>query len=233
GHNYRLSGSSSPSCESDGYDEYECSNCGDSYTETIEATGHDYDSDYTGPTCEEDGYYTHTCSNCGDSYETSGASATGHSYELVDEGGGSNCQDQEWEEYECSYCGDSYTTWGGYGGHDYDSDYTGPTCEEDGYYTYSCKYCSESYTEPGRPATGHNWDYLDDETEECTSCGATRSTHGFIASGGEDLEIEIKGFAEEESFVSEEIDFIIKSQEQVLISQDDDLIEEIKTVTDD
>lgn len=66
-HSYAETGRVEPTCTEDGYVEYTCS-CGDSYRETLEATGHSYtETDRKEPTETEDGYIEYTCS-CGDSY---------------------------------------------------------------------------------------------------------------------------------------------------------------------
>ena len=46
----------------------EGSGCGASYTEPVDALGHDYTEIVTEPTCAAGGYTTHTCLRCGDSY---------------------------------------------------------------------------------------------------------------------------------------------------------------------
>ena len=79
GHNYE-SATTDPDCENDGYTTYTCSNCGDTYTETIAALGHNYEAVVTDPDCENDGYTTHTCSNCGDTYTTDPTAALDHAY---------------------------------------------------------------------------------------------------------------------------------------------------------
>ena len=70
-----------PGCESTGVKTYTCTaeGCGATYTETVEAKGHNYNSVVTDPTCTEAGYTTHTCSVCGDSYKDTEVEATGHS----------------------------------------------------------------------------------------------------------------------------------------------------------
>ena len=55
-------------CTEDGCETYTCEYCGDSYEETISATGHDYAEEGTEATCTEDGTATYACQNCGDSY---------------------------------------------------------------------------------------------------------------------------------------------------------------------
>ena len=92
-HNYTSSVTKQPTCTDTGVRTYTCS-CGESYTETIPATGHtwvnancttpkkcsvcgvtegtalghNYASTVTKPTVDSPGYTTHTCSHCGHSY---------------------------------------------------------------------------------------------------------------------------------------------------------------------
>ncbi|MCD7865784.1 MAG: Ig-like domain-containing protein, partial [Clostridiales bacterium] len=95
-------------CEEDGYIEYICTRCGDSYRDDIiyEALGHDYISETTEPTCTNDGYITYTCSRCGDCY-TEGIEALGHDY--ISEITESTCTKAGFTTYTCIVCGDSYT----------------------------------------------------------------------------------------------------------------------------
>ena len=61
-HAHHYTGETTPAtCTEDGETVYTC-DCGDSYTETIPATGHDYSR------VEIDGSYVYTCAVCGDSY---------------------------------------------------------------------------------------------------------------------------------------------------------------------
>ena len=55
-----------PTCEKAGSITYTCTDCGDSYTETIPALGHDYETVTVAATCERAGSVTTTCANCGD-----------------------------------------------------------------------------------------------------------------------------------------------------------------------
>ena len=72
-HNYVSEITSEATCTDDGTVTYTCTGCGDSYTETIKAYGHDYEC------TEEEGYYLYTCKNCGDSY-TEEISSTSYEY---------------------------------------------------------------------------------------------------------------------------------------------------------
>lgn len=72
-HDYVSEITSEATCTDDGTVTYTCTGCGDSYTETIKAYGHDYEC------TEEEGYYLYTCKNCGDSY-TEEISSTSYEY---------------------------------------------------------------------------------------------------------------------------------------------------------
>ena len=66
-------------CTANGVKTYSCS-CGDSYTESIPATGHSYSvTSETAGTCSTAGSKTYTCSNCGDSY-SEGTGKADHSW---------------------------------------------------------------------------------------------------------------------------------------------------------
>lgn len=162
-HNYIESITKNPTCTEDGERTYTC-DCGDSYTETIPATGHHYvdgecehcgekDPDahthsYTEtitkePTCTEEGEKTYTC-ECGDSY-TEVIPATGHHYG---------------DDDKCTDCGELNPEHK----HNYTETITKePTCTEDGEKKYTCD-CGDSYIEV-IPATGHH--YVDGKCDIC------------------------------------------------------------------
>ncbi|MCD8130740.1 MAG: glycosyl hydrolase 53 family protein, partial [Lachnospiraceae bacterium] len=108
-HDYELddNASTASTCTEDGENVYVCTVCGDSYTETVAATGHDYEAVITNPTCTEGGYTTYTCTVCGDSYTADETEATGHDYEAVITN--PTCTEGGYTTYTCTVCGDSYT----------------------------------------------------------------------------------------------------------------------------
>lgn len=79
-HSYTVSVTKEATCTEDGVKTFNCE-CGESYTETISATGHAYKVEVTAPTCTEGGYTTHTCTKCGYSYKDSITGETGHKFE--------------------------------------------------------------------------------------------------------------------------------------------------------
>lgn len=81
GHDYVGSETTAPTCAADGVMTYTCSNCGDSYTESITMIGHNYTGSETkAPTCGAEGETTYTCDNCGNSYTEAIAATGAHVY---------------------------------------------------------------------------------------------------------------------------------------------------------
>lgn len=115
-HSYTSKITKAATCTEDGVKTFTCS-CGDSYTETIDATGHSYSSKVTAPTCENGGYTTHTCGNCGHSYKDSITTALGHSYKTE-----TIAPTTEAEGYDLHTCGNC--------GHQYKDNYTDKLPEE-------------------------------------------------------------------------------------------------------
>ncbi len=169
-HNYIGEITKEPTCTDVGEKTYTC-DCGDSYTETVDPTGHHYkdgectdcgkkdpnhEHSYTEtvtkePTCTESGERTYTCA-CGDSY-TELINPTGHNY----------------VDGECSDCGEKDSE---YHKHSYIEVITKePTCTEAGEKTLTCS-CGETKTE-SIPATGHSYGTDD----KCTDCGELDPNH--------------------------------------------------------
>jgi hypothetical protein len=76
-HSYKKAVIKKADCETDGADNYTCVYCGDSYTQTTGATGHNYKTEIVYPTATDKGYTLHTCINCGDSYKDNETAALG------------------------------------------------------------------------------------------------------------------------------------------------------------
>lgn len=80
-HSYTASVTKQATCTANGVKTYTCS-CGDFYTETINATGHNWDEGKitTKPTCTTEGMKTFTCNNCGE-IKTELVEKTDHNYQ--------------------------------------------------------------------------------------------------------------------------------------------------------
>ncbi len=103
-HSYTETITQEPTCTEDGVKTYTCE-CGNSYTETIPATGHNYgDFVVTKPaTCTEDGIKTKTCANCNDKI-TESIPKTGHTSSdwIIDKNAAINVKGSKHKE--CTVC---------------------------------------------------------------------------------------------------------------------------------
>lgn len=80
-HNYEVTASENATCAKDGYKDFKCSSCGQTYREDLKATGnHDYKVvNSKNATCETGGFKEYKCSTCNHSYRDD-IKATGHNY---------------------------------------------------------------------------------------------------------------------------------------------------------
>ena len=80
-HNYIAIDSQDATCSKDGYNDFKCSKCGQTYHSVIKATGkHNYKIvNSKNVTCESDGFKDYKCSTCSHSYREE-LKATGHNY---------------------------------------------------------------------------------------------------------------------------------------------------------
>ena len=83
-HSYTSEVTIAATCISTGTRTYTCTKCGDVYTESIAATGHNYVDIVVPPTCENNGYTRHQCSFCGAwGLNTDPVNPTGHNYDAT------------------------------------------------------------------------------------------------------------------------------------------------------
>lgn len=167
-------------CTEDRVITYTCTECNESYTEKIPATGHKYNDVVTEASCDKGGYTLHTCANCGDTYKDDFTAPTGHKYTKTTVKQPS-CDTDGVSVYTCDTCGDSYSEVIKAKGHIYASEVTKKAnCTDDGVITYTCAICGDKYTEVIK-AKGHNYsaevtkkaNCTDDEviTYTCANCG--------------------------------------------------------------
>lgn len=106
-HSYTGTVTTAATCTTAGVKTFTCE-CGNSYTESIPATGHKWDSGVvtTEPTEEKEGVRTYTCTVCGETY-TESIPALEHEHSYVSTVVSPTCTNQGYTEHVCS-CGDSY-----------------------------------------------------------------------------------------------------------------------------
>ncbi|MBQ1489745.1 MAG: fibronectin type III domain-containing protein, partial [Eubacterium sp.] len=188
-----------PTCTEDGSVTYTCGECGETKTETIPATGHDWPAEYTveqAPTCTEDGIAKYTCSKCGET-KTETIPAAGHTWPTeytVDVE--PTCTESGLQSIRCEICGEvregTEMTIDPLG-HDWDEGVVDqePTETVDGVMVYTCRRCGETETVVIE-ATGHVWDteFTVDQKPTCTEDGI-QSIHcsicGTVKEGSEEV----------------------------------------------
>lgn len=162
-----------PTCTEGGYTYHECLHgCGTpKIEETLQATGHDFDSaswETVAPTCTDGGYEVRRCANgCGEEERRNEVPASGHSYgELVTEKE-PTCTENGLGFRTCAACGDvQYETIEAEGHRFEEEIIKSETCADDGEAKYTCTDCGFVYTDI-IPATGdHKY-----ENGVCAVCG--------------------------------------------------------------
>lgn len=187
-----------PTCTENGIRTFVCE-CGDSYTQNINALGHDEISanNAVSPNCVTNGKYSDTkCSMCGITLTVGKIiPAVGHLYEdLVTS---PTCVKQGYTTHICSVCGDSYIdNIVEILNHNYVSSITKePTCTEKGVRTYTCTRCNNSYTEQiaekghisisANNAVAATCTTVGKNSDtKCSVCGTTLTTGSTIAAKG-------------------------------------------------
>ena len=173
-----------PTCTEEGVKTFECTVCGKTKTEKVEALGHDWDNDFTvdkEATCEETGLKSIHCKRCDSKKDETVIPAKGHvagekkienATEAVCEAGGSYD-----EVVYCTVCNKeiSRTTIKTEAkGHKWNEGKvtTEPTCTEEGVKTFECTVCGKTKTEKVE-ALGHDWneDFTVDKEATCEETG--------------------------------------------------------------
>lgn len=165
-------------CTDAGSMTYTCTKCGETYTETIAATGHikDEGTIVKAATCTETGTISYKCQVCGKIIETQTLDKKEHNFGWVTVREATCLYDGIRYRY-CIDCGYEETV-----GllipktdHDYIESITAPTCTADGSKKYVCSYCGA--VDPTReaiiiPATGHDYTAKTVKESTCTEDGS-------------------------------------------------------------
>ena len=173
-----------PTCTEEGVKTFECTVCGKTKTEKVEALGHDWNNDFTvdkEATCEETGLKSIHCKRCDIKKDETVIPAKGHvagekkienATEAVCEAGGSYD-----EVIYCTVCNKELsrtTVKTEAKGHKWNEGKitTQPTCTEEGVKTFQCMVCGKTKTEKAS-ALGHDWneDFTVDKEATCEETG--------------------------------------------------------------
>ena len=170
-HNYQTVTHAEPTCTQNGARTHTCQICTYSYTETLPALGHQYQSNRVDSTCNAPSYTEHVCSICQDRYVTDTGSPKGHSF---DEGmlvQAATCLADGMIEKTCTACGATRIEKIPATGHSHRAVVTAPTCTDSGFTTYTC-HCGDSYVSDRVNALGHSYQLVNTREPACEAAGA-------------------------------------------------------------
>ncbi len=178
GHNHTSTVTTKATCTTAGVKTFTCG-CGDTYTESIPATGHKLKLVSQANTCTSAGFEYYICDNCGNMIgDTEYLPKLGHNYKesvLI----AATCTTIGEMLYDCSRCEVSYTEEIPATGHSFGEwvQTKAPTCTATGTERIDCKNCDE-YETRDVAVTAHDWeaDYTVDKAATCTEKGS-RSIH--------------------------------------------------------
>ena len=182
-HSYTSLITTQPTCTKAGVKTYTCSTCGDSYTESIPATGHSYVVVSTEAYCEQT-VTTCRCSKCNNEYTEVRDGGKGHTWELSGETP-ATCVTDGYKSYICIECYETKDEiFPATGVHrEWSKVEKAATCTEDGMMYYQCYDCRAERREVIK-ATGHDfsiqnvsaWPTIFDNgsyTMTCSRCGSS------------------------------------------------------------
>ncbi len=108
-------------CTEKGVKTFTCTECGETKTEEIAATGHKWDAGKVTKeaTCTEDGVKTFTCTECGET-KTEEIAATGHKWDAGKVTKEATCTEDGVKTFTCTECGETKTEKIAATGHHYD-----------------------------------------------------------------------------------------------------------------
>ena len=178
-HSYKETITEEPTCTEAGVKTITCSVCGDTYTESIDALGHDKIShEAKAPTCTAIGWEAYeTCSRC--DYTTyNELPKIKHSYNAVVTA--PTCTAAGFTTNTCSVCGTSYISDEVAAlGHDIVVDEAvAPSCTETGLTAGEhCTRCDHKVAQEEVPALGHDMVVDAAVAPSCTETGLTEGSH--------------------------------------------------------
>ena len=178
-HSYKATITANPSCTEAGVKTFTCSVCGDSYTEAIDALGHELTThEAKAPTCTSIGWDAYeTCSRC-DHTTYNELPKLKHSYEAVVTD--PTCTATGYTTNTCSACGATYISGETSAlGHDMVVDAAvAPTCESTGLTEGShCTRCDHGVAQEEVAALGHDMVVDAAVAPTCESTGLTEGSH--------------------------------------------------------
>ena len=177
-----------PKCEEQGVKSRICKVCQHTEIGKIDATGHDWDEDFTidqAPTCTVEGSKSIHCKKCDAKKDVTTIPANGHDYGEWQTIVAPKCQDKGMKVRTCKVCQHTEMVDVDPTGHAWEDDFTvdqEPTCTTDGSKSIHCKNCDAVKDSTAIPATGHAygepvWSWTGLESATATFTCANDETH--------------------------------------------------------
>ena len=181
-----------PTCTETGTKQYTCTICGETRTEEVAASGHDYSTDWTVDKeagCEVAGSKSHHCTRCDSRKDETEIPASGHTWNDGAITMKPTCTDEGVKTFTCNSCGKTRTEAVEALGHKYRSNWSidvVATCSTKGSKSHHCTRCDSKIDITEISTTMHSWDKgvvtkpatVKEEgvkTYTCTVCGAERT----------------------------------------------------------
>lgn len=189
-HEYEVWMKRDATCTSDGYINYKCKNCSDTYKETIKKLGHDYQvKKVVDPTCKAKGYTEYKCSRCSSTKKDNETKIINHDYKEVSRTD-ATCTKKGEIKYKCSMCNAVKTETLPIIPHHYVAVKTVPvSCVKDGYTTYKCDICNKETYNGDFIFSNGNHNYGEWETTEPTALKDGKKERTCITCGAKEEEL--------------------------------------------
>ena len=181
-----------PTCTETGTKQYTCTICGETRTEEVAASGHDYSTDWTVDKeagCEAAGSKSHHCKRCDSRKDETEIPAAGQTWNDGAITTKPTCTDDGVKTFTCKSCGKTRTEAVEALGHKYKSNWSidvVATCSTKGSKSHHCTRCDSKTDITEISTTMHSWDKgvvtkpatVKEEgvkTYTCTVCGTERT----------------------------------------------------------
>ena len=181
-----------PTCTETGTKQYTCTICGETRTEEVAASGHDYSTDWTVDKeagCEAAGSKSHHCTRCDSRKDETEIPAAGHTWNDGTITAEPTCTNDGVKTFTCKRCGKIRTEAVEALGHKYKSNWSidvVATCSTKGSKSHHCTRCDSKIDITEISTTMHSWDKgvvtkpatVKEEGVKiytCTVCGAERT----------------------------------------------------------
>lgn len=180
-HNYKISSIKAASCSATGVKTFICDECGDTYSESIPKTEHNYSNDWTidkEPTCGAEGSKSRHCTVCDEKTDITPIERPPHKYtESLTKI--ATCETEGIISKICSVCNYATTEAIPKIEHTFTDEWITdalPTCIAEGSKSHHCSVCGEKKDVTALPKTEHLYSSKTTSDPSCTKDGVVTDT---------------------------------------------------------